>query len=109
MERHHTTEPFVLTKQLLLLDFSVANSQNMFYQDALHKFLVLSLVDSLGKIGGRTGESWPLVFSEKPNQQIYFHLCLSMWGAHFCMGAYKHNRVVVSKWVINGCLFSMGA
>ena len=28
-----------------------------------------------------------------------------MWGIYFCMGAYKHDVVVV----IHGCLFTMGA
>ena len=29
-----------------------------------------------------------------------------MWGAYFCMGAYKNDVVVVIK---NGCLYSWGA
>ena len=29
-----------------------------------------------------------------------------MWDAYFCMGAYKHDVVVVTK---NGCLYSWGA
>ena len=69
-----------------------------------------SYFDSLGTIGGRNGESWPLVF-EKPNQQIYFRLCLSVWGAIFCMGTYKHNGVIVVKMgtvIFMGCLFSVG-
>ena len=81
----------------------------MFYQDALCKFLSsLSRVDSLGTIGDRTGESWPLVF-KKLNQQIYFHLYLSMWVAYFCMGGCKHNGVVAIKMSnINGVLVFYG-
>ena len=40
---------------------------------------------------------------KKPNQQIHFRLrgngCLFMWGAYFCMGAYKPDVVVVIKMV----------
>ena len=40
---------------------------------------------------------------QMPNQQIHFHLhgngCLFMWGAYFCMGAYKHSVVVAIKMV----------
>ena len=47
-----------------------------------------------------TGEKYPLRL-KKPNQQIYFRLCsngcLFMWGAHFCMGAYIWDVVVVIK------------
>ena len=37
--------------------------------------------------------------------------CLFMWGAHFCMSAYKRDVVVVIKMgaYIHGCLFCVGA
>ena len=37
--------------------------------------------------------------------------CLFMWGAYFCMGAYKRDVVVVIKMVpiFMGCLFCVGA
>ena len=48
---------------------------------------------------------------EKPNQQIYFQKgCLFMWGAYFCMGAYKRDVVVVIKMgaYIHGVLILCG-
>ena len=81
----------------------------MFYQDGLHKFLfyLVLIVWVQSEV-----EMWPLVF-KMPNQQIYFRLCLAVWGAIFFMGAYKHNGVVVVKMgnihgvlVFCGCLTS---
>ena len=68
----------------------------MFYQETLPNFPVL-IARLQSKID--TGEK-PLR-SKKPNQQIHLHLhgnrCLFMWGAYFCMGAYKHDVVAVIK------------
>ena len=89
----------------------------MFYQEALPKFRLLSRVDSLLTIGDRHWRKKPLL-SKKPNQQIHFRLhgngCLFMWGAYFCMGAYKRDVVVVIKMgtyihgvlILCGCLLS---
>lgn len=68
----------------------------MFYQETLPKFPVL-IAHLQSEID--TGEK-PLR-SKKPNQQIDLQLhgnrCLFMWGAYFCMGAYKHDVVAVIK------------
>ena len=40
-----------------------------------------------------------------PNQQIHLFVrngCLFMWGAYFCMGAYKHD--VVSEIKMGACI-----
>ena len=87
----------------------------MFYQETLPNFPVL-IARLQSKID--TGEK-PLR-SKKPNQQIHLHLhgnrCLFMWGAYFCMGAYKHDVVAVIKMgayslaygvlILCGCLLS---
>ena len=63
----------------------------MLYQEALHKCF-LSCANSLITIGERRWQKLAATF-EKLNQQI--HCCFHgnggpfMWGAYFCMGAYK--------------------
>ena len=78
----------------------------MFYQEALPK---VSCVESLLTIRDRYQRMLAATF-EKPYQQIHFRLhsneCLFMWGAYFCMGAYKHNVVVEIK--IGAYIYSWG-
>ena len=85
----------------------------MFYQEALPKFWLISCVDSLLTIGDRHWRKLATTF-KKPNQQIHFRLhsneYLFIWGACFCMGAYKHDLVVVIKMCgrIQGCFIFYG-
>ena len=77
----------------------------MFYQEALPKFQLLYGVDSLLTIGDRHWRKVAATFekAESANSLSFAQNgCLFMWDAYFCMGAYKHNVVVVIK---NGCLF----
>ena len=79
----------------------------MFYQEALLKFCVSI---ACLQVERDTGEE--LLRSKKPNQQTHFCLWhLFMWGAYFCMGAYKPDVVVVVKIgaYIHGCLFCVSA
>ena len=72
----------------------------MFYQDALPKFRFLSRVDSLLTIGDRHWRKVAATFekAESANSLPFARNgCLFMWGAYFCMGAYKRDVVVVIK------------
>ena len=67
----------------------------MFYQEALPKFGCYPM--SIACLQAEIDTDKHLLRSKKPNQQIHallfavaFHV-----GAYFCMGAYKHNVVVV--------------
>ena len=89
----------------------------MFYQEALPKFQYLSRFDSLLRIGDR---HWRKVAAtiEKTESANSLPLarngCNLMWGAYFCMGAYKRDVVVVIKMgayihgvlILCGCLLS---
>ena len=73
----------------------------MLHQEALSKFWFVSCVDSLLTIGDRHWQKLASMFG------IHFHLhgngCPLMWGACFCMGAYKSDVVVIIEM---GCLYS---
>ena len=72
----------------------------MFYQGALPKFWFLSRVDSLLTIEDRLWRKVAATFEKaKSANSLPFaqNRCLFMWGAYFCMGAYKRNVVVVIK------------
>ena len=65
----------------------------MFYQEALLKLCV-----SIACLQAERDTGEELLRSKKPNQQTHFCLWhLFMWGAYFCMGAYKPDVVVVIK------------
>ena len=71
----------------------------MFYQEALPIFCFVS--ESIPCLQSQidTDDQLPL-HSKKPNQQIHFRLHGTgafMWGAYFCMGAYKRNVVAEIK------------
>ena len=83
----------------------------MFYQEALPKFRFLSRVDSLLTIEDRHWRKVAATFekAESANSLPFARNgCLFMWGAYFCMGAYKRDVVVVIKMgaYIHGCLLS---
>ena len=89
----------------------------MFYQEALLKFQYLSCVDSLLTIGDRHWRKVVAMFekAKSANSLLFaWNGCLFMWGAYFCMGAYKRNVVVVIKmdayihgvFILCGCLLS---
>ena len=72
----------------------------MFYQEALPKFRFLSRVDSLLIIGDTYWRKVAAMFekAESANSLPFArNRCLFMWGAYFCMGAYKCDGVVVIK------------
>ena len=86
----------------------------MFYQEALPKFWFLSRVNSLLTIGDRHWQKVATTFEKAKSANslpfvVYFHM-----GAYFCMGAYKHDVVVVIKMgayihgvlILCGCLLS---
>ena len=74
----------------------------MFYQDALPKFWLYPVSIACLQSEIDIGKNYPL-HSKQPTQQININFslrgnwCLFMWGACFCMGAYKCNVVVVIK------------
>ena len=89
----------------------------MFYQEALPKFQFLSRVDSLLIIGDTHWRKVAAMFekAESANSLPFaWNGCLFMWGAYFCMGAYKCDVVVVIKMgayihgllILYGCLLS---
>ena len=89
----------------------------MFYQEALPEFQFLSRLDSLLTIGDRHWRKVAATFekAELANSLLFaWNGCLFMWGAYFCMGAYKCNVVVVIKMgayirgvlILCGCLLS---
>ena len=71
---------------------------DIFYQEALHKFLLLPRANSLVTISDGHRQRLAAMF-QKSNQQIHSCLCgngcLFMWGAYICMDAYKNCDVVV--------------
>ena len=71
----------------------------MFYQEALPKFWVASRVDSLLTNGDRHWRKLAAIRlkSRISNFTSVYTLTGFMWGAYFCMGAYKRNVVVVIK------------
>ena len=72
----------------------------MFYTEALPKFRFLSYIDSLLTIGNRHWQKAAATFKKvKSANSLPFawNGCLFLWGAYFCMGAYKHAVVVVIK------------
>ena len=81
----------------------------MFYQEALPKFWFVSCVDSLLTIGDRHWQKLASMF-EKAELANSLHLhgngCPLMWGACFCMGAYKSDVVVIIQMgaYIHGCI-----
>ena len=96
-----------------------ANSWICFYQEALPIFWVVSCVDSLLTIGDRHWRKLAATFEKaKPANSLPFmwYGCLFMWGAYFCMGAYKRDVVAVIKMgayihrvlILCGCLFYFG-
>ena len=89
----------------------------MLYQEALPKFWFLSRVDSLLTSRGRHWQKVAATFEQaKSANSLPFarNGCLFMWGAYFCMDAYKHDVVVVKKMgayihgmlILCGCLLS---
>ena len=85
----------------------------MFYQEVLPKFRFLSRVDSLPTIGDRHWRKVAATFekAESANSLPFARNgCLFMWGAYFCMGAYKRDVVVVIKMgaYIHGVLILCG-
>ena len=87
----------------------------MFYQEALPKFRSSSRVNSLLTIRDRHWQKVAVTFekAESVNSLPFtWNGCLFMWGAYFCMGAYKRDVVVVIKmgaYIFMGCLFCVGA
>ena len=86
----------------------------MFYQEALPKFRLLSRVDILLT---RHRRKVAATFEKAESANLLpftWNGCLFMWGAYFCMGAYKRNVVVVIKLgayihgvlILSGCLLS---
>ena len=83
----------------------------MFYQEALPKLRFSSHVDSLLTIGVAATFETAKSANLLPFAQ---NGCLFMWDAYFCMGAYKHDVVVVIKMgayihrvlILCGCLLS---
>ena len=85
----------------------------MFYQEALPKLRFLSRVDSLLTIGDRHWRKVAATFKKAKSANslpFAWNGCLFMWGAYFCMGAYKHVVVVVIKMVpiFMGCFILCG-
>ena len=89
----------------------------MFYQEALPKFRPLFCVDSLLTIGDKHWRKLAARFekTESANSLPFAgNGCLFIWGAYFCMGAYKRDAVVVIKMgayihgvlILCGCLIS---
>ena len=72
----------------------------MFYQEALPRVWFVSCVDSLLTIADRHWRTLDATF-EKAESANSLPLAqnghLFMWGAYFCMGAYKHDLVAVIK------------
>ena len=82
----------------------------MFYQEALPKFRLLSRVDSLLTIRDRHWRKVATAFkqAESANSLPFArNRCLFMWGAYFCVSAYKRDVVVVIK--MGAYLYSWGA
>ena len=72
----------------------------MFYHKALPTFRLLSHVDILLTIGDRLWRKVAATFEKAESANLLPFArngCLFMWGAYFCMGAYKHDVVVVIK------------
>ena len=98
------TSCYIITDKGLFLD--------MFYQEALPKFHFLSCVDSLLTIGDRHWRKVAATFKKAESTSVFaVHFSMS---AYFCMGAYKHDVVVVIKMgaythgvlILCGCLLS---
>ena len=72
----------------------------MFYQEALPKFWFLSHIDNLLTIGDRHWRKVAAMFKKATSaNSLPFarNWCFFMWGAYFCMAAYKRDVVVVLK------------
>ena len=85
----------------------------MFYQEALPKFCFLSCVDSLLTIGDRHWRKVAATFEKAESANSFLFVrngCVFMWGAYSCMGANKHDVVVVTKMCayIHGVLILCG-
>ena len=89
----------------------------MFYQEFLPEFRFLSCVDSLLTIGDRHWQKVATTFekAESANSLLFARNgCPFMWGAYFCMGAYKCDVIVIIKigayihgvLILCGCLLS---
>ena len=89
----------------------------MFYQEALPRFWVVSHSDSLLTIADRHCRTLAATFekAESANSLPFARNgCLFMWGAYFCMGAYKRDVVAEMKMgayihgvlILCGCLLS---
>ena len=86
----------------------------MFYQEALPKFRFLSRVDSLLTIGDRHWRKVAAMFKKANSANSLLFVVHVHMGAYFCMGAYKHDVVVVIKMgayihgvlILCGCLLS---
>ena len=88
----------------------------MFYQEALPRFWFVSCVDNLLIIADRHWRTLAATFEKAESANslpILFarNGCLFMWGAYFCMSAYKRDVVAEIKMdaYIHGCLFWVGA
>ena len=86
----------------------------MFYQEALPTFWFVSHVDSLLTIADRYWRTLAITFEKAKSASslpFAWNRCLFMWGAYFCMGAYKRDVVAEIKWVpiFMGCLFCVDA
>ena len=86
----------------------------MFYQEALPKFRFLSCVDSLLTIGDIHWRKVATMFEKAESANLLLFVVRFHMGAYFCMGAYKHDVVVVIKMgayihgvlILCGCLLS---
>ena len=87
----------------------------MFYQEALPKCWFVCCVVSLLAIGARHWRKLAATFEKKGRISKCTSVCAArgaffMWGAYFCIGAYKRDVVVANMGAyIMGCLFSMSA
>ena len=81
----------------------------MYYQEALPKFWFESRIDSLLTIGDRHWKKVPVTFEKAKSAN--FLLFVVPFHVGYCVGAYKHNVVVVIKMdaYIHGCIFCVGA
>ena len=77
----------------------------MFYQEALPKFWFVSCVSSLLAIAGGHLQTLAATFEKPKSANSLWNRCLFMWGACFCMGAYKHDVIVEIKIIFMGACF----
>ena len=105
----HVVQHGLYTSNLLPLPMFLG----MFYQEALPRFWVASRVNSLLTITDRHWQTLATTFESANSLPFARNGCLFMWGACFCMGAYKHDVVVIKMgayihgvFTLCGCLLS---